>query len=339
MEKNIINRKNIILLLCTSLILLFIINILSSNISRDIKSYFNGTSRGKTVKKYLRYGSYDIWEKFNVEYRYNFHVLKEEEDRDKSIGFFIRMNLSKFPGGNITKEFLETIMRNDINEVNRNNAEFVDMFRKEISLDGNYAIVAGYKFEGNEIAELCYIRNANQIIKLKADSLTPYFLNGKHIWEAFYKSYRKDLSQNYKTDFGSFMITEYCNERSNIHYSIGEIGNYVIEINYIDTKDKEEVKRNDFDTIKKELSQTLTSKLKLADKKKLVVDSKNADYEEIDLVEDRDNMVFIRKRATFLILDDLNPGLEIKISANDAKIFELYRGEMETMLSSLKFDK
>ena len=120
------------------------------------------------MKGYIKYGNYDIWDKFIISDDYKFIVQNKVINGYMEIGI-IRVNATK---GNIDllieKEY-ESIKK----DLKRNKLKyFKENFRKEILINGNEAILLRYQFNSSDMnaegsaltlktIENCYIIQKN----------------------------------------------------------------------------------------------------------------------------------------------------------------------------------
>jgi hypothetical protein len=335
------NIRKMIKVIASITILLFI----GTCIKIDSRIYFSGKSRGKTMIRQLRYGRFEIWDGFKEDIEYKFGFFHEEEKNllsNKNISININMKLRKetFKGINV-------IYMNDINEYKEYQHNISNIKTKNIKVNDKRALLVTYNFgdsaQFQEIAEMVYIEiEKEKLIHIKVQGFKNLFESGRKIWEEFYTTFRTDQSLPYKTDFGSFKDNingvQLQQDFTTFFYSMEVQGEnsykYSISINYIN--DPEEMKKND---IEKYFNVNLATDKSISSynvkKQNLKCDGKDAVYCE----------VFIRKEAKtelgadLSIFGNLNPGLEVEVSSNDGKLFEFYRGEMELLMQSFKFDK
>jgi hypothetical protein len=318
---------------------------------KPIEDYFKkGTNRGTTVKQYIRYGSFDIWEHFQMSERYMFGI-KDLRDKDNlgDVGITITVI-------NRDEKTLHMIVEKDIAEQKekwkKDEAPYMKFEKKkELTIQGNSAQLvhcegsieekgSRYFNESIEMYETCFIViSGNRVLKIKLDSFVHLYKPVKHLWEEFYTSFRTDHSQAYKITYGSFKLVDFLVEDSStLEYKMPKV-DYNITVGYLDEDSAKEARgKTPYPSSWKVLTSGMFKGVDIKERAKetLIVDGKKARYLEYELIDTEKGKS--RTDMFFQILDDVKPALEINVSA-ETKAFEFYRAEMEFMLKSLKFDQ
>ena len=194
-------RKNTTYLILIIILLLFLIH---------AGSYSQENNRSQTVKKYLRYGSFHIWDGFKEIVILKFFITNNEKVENKYIGFNIDIQLI-----HAQRKTLPDLVNRDFN-IYKKAKKYQKLFQRKLNINGYYAVITGINYNGvaakSSYSEICYIVIPEKIIKIKASGYKAFFMNGKDLWKEFYGSYRFDASNNYKTNFGSFKVISGMND-------------------------------------------------------------------------------------------------------------------------------
>ena len=315
----------------------------------------NDESRGNTMKRYLHYCTYEIWDGFREFIDYKFNILP-------NISNIIEVNLAKLPTGIEVRlnELPKTDKLNELIdiEIAKHIAElkrikeykyFGEVRRNNIKIGGNPAVVISYEFNGTckkgesefnyflKRVENCYIKLKDKTIVIRG---TAYAESSKEVlllFEEFYKSYKPDQSQAFKTNYGSFKWIDRLRDESTIEYLSYDLSmenaTYGIEISYRYDESKDIVNRN----LSFQKRTVDTSDVKASIKKTKSDTTKTSGY---NIQHDEINMV-INKRAggkwAEIRIFDFNPGIYIEVSEYSPNNFDKYRNELNAMIKSIQF--
>jgi len=173
--------------------------------------------------------------------------------------------------------------------------------------------------------ESVYISTGNGwMVRMNAKTVRILFENGRSLWEKMYSSFRSDLSQDYRTPFGSFRTVDYMKDFSRVRYYING-GNYSIKFFY---KNSGRYGKGKGDALLGLLMKFYGVSYAVRDRK-LIIGGRKSTY---SLLESSGE-----KMARIEINEGLDPGLVVEVMASD-KNFDKYRAEMEHVLRTLRFD-
>ena len=301
-------------------------------------------SRGNTVKRYLHYCSYEIWDGFREFINYKFSLCVNES-------YIMDIKLEELPKTDKLNELINVeIMKHKAKlKENREDKYFGEVRRNNIKIGDNPAVVVSYEFnriykkgESNfnfflKRVENCYIKLKDKIVVIRGDTLSRLSKEAQPLFEEFYKSYRPDLSQAFKTNYGSFKWVNGLEDKSSIEYLAYDLSmksaTYLIEISYYYDKSKKIVNNN-------LLFQEYTVDMPegKVNVKKTKSDTTKANRYNIQYDETR---ALIgsgtgRKWAEIRIFD-FNPGIYIEASDYRPNYFDKYRNELKAMIKSIQF--
>jgi hypothetical protein len=313
----------------------------------NIESTFTGKSEGPVMKKYLHYCTYEIWEGFREDIKYQFLLTKV--GRNDVGGFDIWLN--ELPKTDNIDELINIdVSRHKLELTESKKLKyFSDVQKKKIKIADFPAMLALYSFnpicikgdsyfdQSVQIIEICYIQLKDKTIKLKMENYVKYCEPLRPELEEFYMSYKPDQSQAVKTNYGSFKWMPGLKDESTVEYcaidpSSGSIV-YSITISYIDEKNKAEenaiLDRSSWDVPTAKGSATVKHLKGSA----FEVDGRKIQYDEYysNLGEKG-----IWKKAS-IRLYDFSPGVDISIDENTVGKFDKYRREMDALVKSFQF--
>jgi len=226
---------------------------------------------------------------------------------------------------------------------------FGEVYREKIKIGDNSAIVISYEFndrrkKGKEgfnfflqRIENCYVKLKDKTLLLNGSTYTKDFdKTVKGLWEEFYKSYREDDSQAFKTNYGSFKWVNGLEDESSIEYFASNKDDDLtlsIEISYLSEEDKIESKgissftEKTFEFLSKKI---FASKVK---SDKLIIDGYKIEYDEFKARISNDE----RGRWAYIRMSDFTPGIEVMVNEERMDYFGMYRNELNAMIKSIKF--
>ena len=253
---------------------------------------FKGESRGNTVKRYLHYCTYEIWDGFKEYLNYRFMISPKD-------GGYIEIVLEELPKTDNLDKLIDLDIAKHKAELKKNRGDehfFGEVYREKIKIGDNSAIVISYEFndrrkKGKEgfnfflqRIENCYVKLKDKTLLLNGSTYTKDFdKTVKGLWEEFYKSYREDDSQAFKTNYGSFKWVNGLEDESSIEYFASNKDDDLtlsIEISYLSEEDKIESKgissftEKTFEFLSKKI---FASKVK---SDKLIIDGYKIEYDE-----------------------------------------------------------
>jgi len=306
-------------------------------------SSFKGESRGKTVKRYLHYCTYEIWDGFRefIDYKFfisgntgGLEVRLEELPKTDKLNELIDMEIAKHKA--------ELKMRKEdkyFGEVRRNNIKVGDNSAVVISYEFNETCKKGEE-EFNDFLERvdnCYIKLKDKTIVIRGSTYSTLIKDALPLFEEFYKSYRPDQSQAFKTNYGSFKWVVGLRDDSTIEYFAYDLSmenaTYFIEISYYYDESKDIVNHNL--SVQETTIEGADIKINIKNTKS---DTKknsgyNIQYDEISIVVSNGQ----RGKQAEIRIFDFNPGIYIKASQYKPNSFDKYRNELNAMIKSIKF--
>ena len=319
-----------------SLILLFLTGCTSGS--------FKGESRGNTMKRYLHYCTYEVWDGFKEKLNYRFLINPEG-------GGYIEINLKELPKTDKLDKLIDLDITKHKAELieSRKDEYFGEVHREKIKIRDNPAIVVSYDF--NEVCkkdekgfnaylekrENCYIKLKDKTLVIKGSTYSKrYNETVKDLWEEFYKSYKEDDSQVFRTNYGSFKWVKGLIDESNIKYfAYNKSGDlvYSIYIDYASKEDKIELEQK-FSFTEKIFEVLLsTARVRKERNDKLIVDGYKIEYNEFSAKISNGE----RGKMAEIWMFDFTPGVVIRITEKRENYFGLYCNEINAMINSIKF--
>ncbi|MCL1864760.1 MAG: hypothetical protein FWF73_03000 [Spirochaetes bacterium] len=305
---------------------------------------FKGESRGNTMKRYLHYCTYEIWDGFKEYLDYRFMITPKG-------GGYISIMLKELPKTDKLDNLIDLDIAKHKAELKKYEYDeyFGEVHREKIKIGNNPAVIVSYEFnkrrkkgekDFNEYlrkAENCYIKLKDKTLLLEGSTFTKsYNKTVKDLWEEFYKSYKEDDSQAFRTNYGSFKWVNGLKDESSIKYLAYNKGGdlvYSIDISYLSEDDKIEIEKSFSFTEK--IFEVLLAKATVSKERgdKLIVDGYKIEYNEFNIKISNGEK---RKKADIWIFD-FTPGVIITIDEERENYFGLYRNEINAMINSIKF--
>jgi hypothetical protein len=314
----------------------------------------NDENKGNTMKRYLHYCTYEIWDGFREFIDYKFYIFVNKSD--------IEINVEELPSGIEIK--LEELPKTDkLNELiameiakhkaelkeRRRDKYFGEMRKNNIKIGDNSAVVISYEFnemrkKGEEKfnfflerVENCYIKLKDKTIVIRGSTLAKSSKEAQPFFEEFYKSYRHDQSQAFKTNYGSFKWVNGLRDKSTIKYLAYDpsmqIAAYIIKISYYYDESKDIVNQNlSFQEMTVELPGGKAD-VKKAKSDTIKTNRYNIQYDEIRAVLGSGE----RGKWAEIRIFDFNPGIYIEVSEQKPNSFDKYRKELNAMIKSIQF--
>jgi hypothetical protein len=310
----------------------------------------------KVLNKQLRYASFEIWDGFEEIETIKFEIRKNDTD----MYFNILLNTIKGDWEKIKRIIQnELVLReNKINiikdeykerikkiEDKKERSYYIEKYKnisfrkgliKKLELKNNVAYFTKYyeknKYGKKSITELLFVDiGENIILLIEGKSRSKYFKNAKKVWKDFYMSFKPDLSQEYKTPYGSFIVPEGMSDFSKFSYSIDEPHPFSIGIKYF----RKEKRKSIDETISlfKEYYSGPGSEFDL-EQKTIIIGGKEFSYYEMYLFKEEETQ---EKYIIIECIDNLDPGLEITVRAKSLKTYEYHKEKLECMLKSFNF--
>ncbi|MCL1910727.1 MAG: hypothetical protein FWG13_00775 [Leptospirales bacterium] len=306
-------------------------------------SSFKGESRGNTMKRYLRYCTYEIWEGFEERLDYEFIIIPEN-------GGYISIDLEELPKTDKLDNLIDLNIAEHKAELKKYKKDkyFSDVQRNNIKIDGNPAVVVSYEF--NEVyskkerdfsrflerIENCYIKLKDKTLLLKGSTIVrSYNKIVKDLWEEFYKSYKADDSQGFKTNLGSFKWVNGFKDRSNVkYYAFNKDGAMTYSIDIFYSSEEGKIERKNENSFTEKIYQVLltTAYVRKVKSDKLIIDGYTIEYNEFTAVINGET-----SRMAEIWMFDFTPGVVIKIIERRPNYFGMYRNELNAMINSIKF--
>jgi hypothetical protein len=305
---------------------------------------FKGESRGNTMKRYLHYCTYEIWDGFKEDLNYRFKIVTEN-------GNYLKISLKELPKTDKLDKLIDLDIAKHKAELKKYEYDeyFSDVHRNNIKIEGNPAGLVSYEFsktrkKGEEgfngslrKVENCYIKLKDKTLLLEGSTFTKsYDKTVKKLWEEFYKSYKEDDSQEFRTNYGSFKWVNGLFDESNMGYfAYNKDGDlvYSIDIYYLDKESKTEKEEN-FSFTEKIFEVILSTAYVRKEKNdKLIVDGYVIEYSEFSAKLSNGER---GKMAEFWMFD-FTPGVVIKVIEQRENYFGMYRNELNAMIKSIQF--
>ncbi len=306
---------------------------------------FKGESRGNTMKRYLHYCTYEIWDGFKESLNYSFAITTKE-------GPYIRIRLEELPQVDKLDKLIDldiTKHKAELISSRKDKYFFGEVHKENIKIGDNSAVVVSYEFNERrkkgtkdfddylEKVENCYIKLKDKTLVLKGStSPESYDKTVKDLWEEFYKSYREDDSQGFRTNYGSFKWVKGLDDNSSMKYYADNKNRALtisIKIDYLDKEEKIELK-NKLSFTKRAFA--LLSGMAVASKEKsdrFVVDGYKIEYNEFTIETSKGR----KGRMAEIWLFDFTPGVQIRIVEERENYFNMHRNEINAMIKSFKF--
>jgi len=305
---------------------------------------FKGESRGNTMKRYLHYCTYEIWDGFIEDLNYSFVIQTER-------GPYIDIRLEELPKTDKLDKLIDLDIAKHKAELKRLKEDkyFGEVHREKINIGDNSAIVISYEFsvvrkKGEEDfndslrrIESCYIKLKDKTLVIKGSTfLKSYDKTVRDLWGKFYKSFREDDSQRFRTNYGSFKWVRGLEDNSVLnYYTFNKDGDPTIgiEISYLDKDGKEETKEKFSFT--ERIFSVLFSTASVSKEKsnKLIVDGYRIDYNEFSIQLSNGE----KGRMAEIWIFDFTPGVQFRIGEERENYFGMYRNEINAMIKSIKF--
>ncbi len=298
-------------------------------------------SRGNTMKKYLHYCTYEIWDGFREDIRYNFVVVNDIN--------YIDILLYEQPKTDKLDELIDIdILKHKVElKEKREDKYFGEVNRKKIKVGDYPAVLVSYEInqvckKGESdfkdylrIIENCFIKLKDKTVVIKGNSFFGRFEPIKPLWEEFFMSYKPDQSQKLKTNYGSFKWVDGLQDKSIIKYNaVSPIPEelYTIEFTYLDSKGKDES-----DHRISSLNGTVDvyrGTLNVSNVKNETIsrDGYKIQYDEKYASDDT-----AKVKMAFIRIFDFTPGINISITESKEGSFDKYRNELNAMIQSIKF--
>ena len=295
------------------------------------------------MKRYLHYCTYEIWDGFRENLNYRFKIILKS-------GGYIKISLEERP----KTDKLDRLIDLDIAKhkaklkKSRKDEYFGEVHRENLKIGNNPAVVVSYEFnelskkgekdfnEYLEKRENCYIKLKDKILILEGSTYTKSFNKTvKDLWEEFYKSYKEDDSQAFRTNYGSFKWVNGLKDESNIkYYAFNKDNNMTcsIDIDYVDEDDKIATeKERSFTTrvIQVLATQAFVRKVK---SDKLIIDGYTIKYNEFSATIEGETSTMAE-----IWMFDFTPGVVMKVIEARPNYFGMYRNEINAMINSIKF--
>ena len=306
---------------------------------------FKGESRGNTMKRYLHYCTYEIWDGFREDMNYRF-LIKPESRK------YMTISLEKRPKTDKLDKLIDFDTDKHKTELISNRKDkcfFGEVHREKIKIGDNPAIVVSYEFNGRrkkgeeefndflKRAENCYIKLKDKTLVIKGSTYCDsYNKTVKDLWEEFYKSYKEDDSQMFRTNYGSFEWVNGLKEESSIkYYAYNKDSDMTISIKifYISKESKAEIEKNFSFT--ERIFGVLSGMASVSKVRsdKLKVDGYKVEYSEFNA------KISNGEKGTWaeIWLFDFTPGVLFKITEERPDYFGMYRNEINAMIKSIKF--
>jgi hypothetical protein len=303
---------------------------------------FKAEDRGKSMKKYLHYCTYEISDEFREYITYKFFLRKSDVG-----GAYVWLEvlpktdkIDKLIDLDITKHKLTLREREEykyFGEVHKKNIKVGDYPAVFVSYEFNTSSVKGESDFNQflEIREYCYITLKDKTVRIKMENGAKYFKPIRHEVEEFYKSYKPDQSQAVKTNYGSFKWVPGLEDQSTIEYYAYNAKNipiYSIKISYPDDEEKNEINKIISSTTG--VINVIGAVLNVSTTKDetLLVNGYKIKYDEIFATGGN-----IKGKMADIRIFDFNPGIYIKAGDEIPGNFEMYRSHLDAMIQSIKF--
>ena len=306
---------------------------------------FKGESRGNTVKRYLHNCTYEIWDGFIENLRYRFNIVRD--------GGYIEIRLEELPRTDKLDNFIDSDIskhKAKLISLREDKYFFGEVHRKKIKIGNNSAIVMSYEFnerrkkgekgfnDSLRRIENCYIKLKDKTLVLKGSTFSlEYNKSVKNLYEEFYKSFREDDSQKFRTNYGSFKWVDGLEDESKIEYAAIDNDRAVtmgIEIYYLNEAGKIDIKDR-FPPPGVVRASSGFSEIvfrRNIKSEKLMVDGYEVNYNEFDV-----SLHPIKIREAEIWILDFTLGVRFKISEERPGYFNMYRNEINAMIKSFKF--
>ena len=305
---------------------------------------FKGESRGNTMKRYLHYCTYEIWDGFKESLDYRFEIEAKN-------GNYISIALKEFPKTDKLDNLIDLDIAKHKAELKKYEYDeyFGEVHREKIKIGNNSAVMVSYEF--NKVrkkgekdfnkylrrAENCYIKLKDKTLLLEGHTFAKrYDETIKDLWEEFYKSYKDDDSQAFRTNLGSFKWVDGLKDKSHINYlAYNKSGDlvYSIDIAYVDEDEKSE-KRKIFSFTTKIFEIIFSTALVTKERSdKLKIDGYTIEYNEFSAkLSNKES-----GKMAEIWMFDFKPGVAIGIIEQRENYFGLYRNELNALINSIKF--
>ena len=316
-------RIAILLIIVLSIVVLVVIK---GQASQD----YTDSSKGEKMERQLRYAKFTLASEFQESYTLSYSI----DDEDKEI--FYNMKIELYEG----KDYKE-IYKKQLVELQEKNEYVEEKKKKNIVNNGNCFHVRKINYKKRSTKtdewyiEYVFIELADKIVLFSCYGFDDFYNNGILFWEEMYRSFTEDHSKAYKLSFGSFTPPQGLQDISDYVYKVPGVEGYSIEIEYInDFADAREYVKTLLDTRNNDYPE-LTVKVKKD--KRMSIDGQKSRYLELHIHSANEDKTQVL--ALCQIIDKIQPGLEITISADSLELFELYRLKMNDFLNSIRFDK
>lgn len=315
-------------LLLTIVIGIVMLVLIKQQVSQD----YTDSSEGEKMERQLRYAKFALATEFQESYALSYRI----DDEDKKVYYHMKIEI-------YTNSDFKEIYTKRLVELQQNNEYVLEEKKNKFTCNGNHynhrkIIFKKYKGEDDEFRdfiEYVFIELADKIVLFSCYGFDKYYNNGVMLWEEMYRSFTEDYSKAYKLPFGSFTPPKGLRDISGYVYKVPGVEGYSIEIEYInDVDDAREYVKNLLDFRYKDYPEIT---VKVNKDKRMSIDGQKSRYLEFRFHSDKEEN--IRVFALCQIIDTVQPGLEITISADNLELFELYRPKMNDFLNSIRFDK
>lgn len=319
-------------ILAIVLLSLTLFNVVVAINKQQVSQDYVDSSEGEKMERQLRYANFTLATEFQESYALSYSI----DDEDKEIFYNMKIELyeAKDYKEIYEKRFLELQQSNEYVEEKRKKSFVINKKRFNV----RKIVHKKYQEEEDEFRqyiEYVFIELADKIIVFSCYGFDDFYNNGVILWEEMYKSFTEDYSKAYKLPFGSFTPPKGLRDISGYVYKVPGVEGYSIEIEYInDVDDAREYVKNLLDFRYKDYPEIT---VKVNKDKRMSIDGQKSRYLEFRFHSDKEEN--IRVFALCQIIDTVQPGLEITISADSLELFELYRPKMNDFLNSIRFDK
>ena len=319
-------RIAILLIIVLSIVVLVVIK---EQASQD----YTDSSKGEKMERQLRYAKFTLASEFQESYTLSYCI----DDEDKEIFYNMKIELyeAKDYKEIYEKRFLELQQSNEYVEEKRKKSFVINKKRFNV----RKIVHKKYQEEEDEFRqyiEYVFIELADKIVVFSCYGFDVFYNNGLLLWESMYRSFTDDHSKSYKLPFGSFIAPQGLQDFSVFHYEITGVQGYDIDVQYeYDIQDAKKMPERMLSIIKESYPDISSHVNK--DKKQEVDGKKSRYFELYSIPSNKEDQTEVL--ALFQILDEIQPGLEITISADSLELFELYRPKMNDFLNSIRFEK
>ena len=316
---------------------------------------FKGESRGNTMKRYLHYCTYEIWDGFKEFINYEFSIIEDVSHMNiEDINFrninYINISLEEFPPKDKLDELIDFEITKHKAELKkyRKDEYFSEISREKIKIGDNSAVVVSYEF--NEACkkgesdfnyylqkvENCYIKLKDKAVVIKGKTFSETYKGIQPLWEEFYRSYKSDMSQTLKTNYGSFKWVKGLKDNSTIKYFSYDAKmqpEYIIELSYVYEDEMNEINHNSSFIEKTIDVLTFNALVRKIRSDTIRVDGYKIVYDEIDATISNGQYGKMGEVKIF----DFTPGIYINIREENGDSLDMYRNEINAMINSIKF--